>query len=72
MGRYRENFVVELLKKWTITASNGYTYKDSPYYTKKDCLNPLDSPFLLFWFLLRCDAVDVAGEHRALLDIVNA
>ena len=22
-------------KKWTITASNGYTYKDSPYYTKK-------------------------------------
>ena len=72
MGRHRENFVVELLKKWTITASNGYTYKDSPYYTKKDCLNPLDSPFLLFWFLLRCDAVDVAGEHRALLDIVNA
>ena len=39
---------------------------------KKDCLNPLDSHFLLFWFLLRCDAVDVAGEHRALLDIVNA
>ena len=72
MGRYRENFVVELLEKWTTTASNGYTYKDSPYYTKKDCLNPLDSHFLLFWFLLRCDAVDVAGEHRALLDIVNA
>ena len=35
MGRHRENFVVELLKKWTITASNGYTYKDSPYYKKK-------------------------------------
>ena len=27
--------MVELLEKWTITASNGYTYKDSPYYTKK-------------------------------------
>ena len=35
MGRHRENFVVELLENWTITASNGYTYKDSPYYTKK-------------------------------------
>ena len=72
MRRHQENFVVELLEKWTITASNGYTYKDSPYYTKKDCLMDLGSPFLLFWFLLRCDAVDVAGEHRALLDIVNA